>query len=180
MVEAKQSLIPVENIAQSIMTIRGQRVILDSDLARLYGASTTRLNEQVKRNNSRFPDDFMFQLTDDENRLLMSQIAISKPGRGGRRTLPYVFTEHGAVMAASVLNTPRAVEASIYVVRAFIRLRDLLATHAELSQKFKELQARVDGHDEQIWAIIEAIGQLLAPPETPERKIGFLQVESEQ
>ena len=173
MTEAEQSLVPIEMIAQSILLLRGQRVILDCDLARLYGTSTMRLNEQVKRNRERFPEDFMFQLTDEENRVLISQIAISKPSRGGRRTRPYAFTEHGALMVATVLNTPRAVEVSVYVVRAFIRLRELMATHAELSQKLAELESRVDSHDDEIAALIEAIRQLLSPPEQPERRIGY-------
>lgn len=167
MVETEQSLIPVETIAGSILVLRGHRVILDADLARLYGTTTKRLNEQVRRNHERFPEDFMFRLTDQEAEALRSQIATSKPGRGGRRYLPYAFTEHGALMAASVLNTPRAVEVGIYVVRAFVKLRELLAGHAELSQKLKELEARLDSHDEQIGALMEAIRQLALPPETP-------------
>lgn len=173
MAKAEQSLVPLEAIAGLILVLREQKVILDTDLARLYGTSTMRLNEQVKRNRERFPEDFMFQLTNEENQSLISQIAISKIGRGGRRTLPYAFTEHGALMVASVLNTPRAVEASVYVVRAFIRLRELLYTHAELSQKLAELESRVDNHDDDIAMLLEAIRQLLTPPETPQRRIGY-------
>ena len=174
MTEAEQSLVPVEAIAGLILVLHGQKVILDADLARLYGVTTKRLNEQVRRNPERFPEDFMFQLTDEENQSLISQIAMSKIGRGGRRTLPYAFTEHGALMAASVLNTPRAVEVSVYVVRAFIRLRELLYTHAELSQKLAELESRVDNHDEDIALLLEAIHQLLTPPETPpQRRLGY-------
>ena len=173
MVETEQSLIPVETIAGCILVLRGQKVILDADLARLYGTTTKRLNEQVRRNRERFPEDFMFRLTDQEAEFLRSQIATSKPGRGGRRYLPYAFTEHGALMAASVLNTPRAVEVGIYVVRAFVKLRELLAGHAHLSQKLKELEARLDSHDEQIAALMEAIRQLALPPETPQRHMGF-------
>ena len=169
----EQSLAPVEAIASAILVLRGQRVILDADLARLYGVSTMRLNEQVKRNKERFPADFMFRLSQEENQLLISQIAISKPGRGGRRKLPYAFTEHGALMAASVLNTPRAVEVSVYVVRAFIKLREILYSHSDLAHKLDELERRVDRHDEEIGALIEAIRQLLAPPDSPNRKLGF-------
>jgi len=168
----EESLVPVEAIASAILVLREQRVILDADLARLYGVTTRVLNQAVKRNIERFPSDFMFQVTDAELESLRSQIVISK-SRGGRRYQPYAFTEHGALMAASVLNTPRAVEVSVYVVRAFIRLRELLANHAELSHKLEELEGRVDRHDEEIGALIEAIRQLLAPPDSPNRKLGF-------
>lgn len=120
----KPVAVSLERIAQSILVLRGHRVLLDADLAALYGVKTKRLNEQVRRNLDRFPEDFMFQLTDEEQAALRSQFATSKASRGGRRYLPYVFTEHGAIMAASVLNTPRAVEMSIYVVRTFVKLRD--------------------------------------------------------
>ena len=172
MVETEQSLVPIETIAQSILLLRGQRVILDANLAPLYGVTTKQLNQAAKRNLDRFPSDFMFQLTDEEFRNLRSQFVTSSRW-GGRRYPPYAFTEHGALMAASVLNTPRAVEVSVYVVRAFIRLRQVLAAHTELSHKLAELEMRVDGHDEQIAALIEGIRQLLAPPETPPRKLGF-------
>ena len=167
----EEALVPIEAIAQAILILRGQKVILDADLARLYGVTTTRLNEQVRRNSDRFPSDFMFQLTPDELRNLMSQNATSS--WGGRRKPPLAFTEHGALMAATVLNTPRAVEVGVYVVRAFIRLRELLASHTELSHKLMELESRLDGHDEQIGALMQAIRQLLAPPESPKRQIGF-------
>ena len=168
----EQAIAPVETIARAILVLRGQKVILDADLARLYGTTTKRLNEQVKRNPDRFPVDFMFQLTPEELQALRSQNATSK-GRGGRRYFPYAFTEHGALMAATVLSTPRAVEVGVYVVRAFIRLRELLASHTELSHKLMELESRLDSHDEQIATLIEAIRQLLAPPDKPERRIGF-------
>ena len=173
MTENEYSLVPIESIAQTILVLRGQRVILDADLARLYGVTTKRLNEQVRRNAERFPSDFMFQLTDEEAHNLRSQNATSSSGYGGRRYRAYAFTEHGALMAATVLNTPTAVNASVYVVRAFIRLRELLAGHVELSQKLVELAEHVDSHDEQIAALIEAIRQLLAPPETPQRRMGY-------
>jgi len=172
-----QLAVPIETIASSIVVIRGQKVILDSDLARLYGTSTKRLNEQVRRNIDRFPADFCFQLSSDEAESLRSQNATSKTGRGGRRYQPFVFTEHGAVMAASVLNTPRAVEVSVYVVRAFVRLRQVLATHADLAYRLDELEqrleARLDLHDEQIAALMDAIRQLMTPLETDQRQIGF-------
>jgi len=173
MTETVYSLVPIERIAQYILMLRGQRVILDADLAKLYGVSTKRLNEQVRRNTDRFPADFMFQLSDEEARNLKSHFATSSSGHGGRRKLPLAFTEHGALMAASVLNSPRAVEVSVYVVRAFVRMREMLAAHEELSEKLAELESRVDGHDENISALMEAIRQLLAPPDPPHRKIGF-------
>lgn len=174
MIGTEYSLVPIETIAHKILVVRGQRVILDADLARLYGVSTKRLNQQVNRNLERFPEDFMFQLADAEADSLRLQNATSKTGRGGRRYRPYAFTEHGALMAASVLNSPRAVEVSVYVVRAFVRMREILATHAELSHKLAELESRVGGHDEDISAIMEAIRQLLSPPDPPKRRIGFL------
>jgi len=165
-------------IKEAIFEIRGEKVILDSDLAALYGVETRRLNEQIKRNISRFPPDFMFQLSQEEFESLKSHFAISKMGRGGRRKLPYVFTEHGAIMAASVLNTPRAVEMSVYVVRAFVRLRAVLATHKELSAKVTELEKRLTVHDEHIQTIIEAIKRLMTTTQmTKTRKIGFLRNE---
>src|SRR5437764_5344177 len=140
------SLILVEQIEPLILSIRGQKVMLDSDLARVYGTTTKRLNEQVKRNQPRFPDDFAFQLTPEEWAALRSQIATSKPGRGGRRHLPFAFTEHGAIMAASVLNTPRAIEVSVYVVRTFIKLREFALSHKELARKLADLERTVGSH----------------------------------
>ena len=170
-IDTEQSLVPIEAVEQAILVLRGRRVILDADLARLYGVSTARLNQQVRRNPDRFPEDFMFQLTAQETQNLMLQNATSS--WGGRRKPPLAFTKHGALMAATVLNTPRAVEVGVYVVRAFIRLREVLTSHAELSHKLSELAAQVNSHDEQIAAVIEAINELLAPPETPQRQIGF-------
>jgi hypothetical protein len=134
--------VPVEQISRSILILRGQRVILDSDLALIYGVSTGRLNEAVKRNIERFPQDFMLRLSDAEYAALISQIATSKPGRGGRRKLPWAFTEHGAIQAANVLNSPRAIAMGVYVVRAFVQLRDLLASNKALAQKLSELTYR--------------------------------------
>ncbi len=164
---------PTERIERLIYLIRGQRVILSSDLAMLYGVVTWRLHEQVKRNQARFPDDFVFQLTSEENQALTSQIARSKLGRGGRRTLPYAFTEHGAIMAAMVLNSPSAVEMSVQVVRAFVRLREMLATNKALADKLAELERKVASHDEHIQSLFEAIRQLMAPSEPRPKRIGF-------
>jgi len=162
-------------IESLIYTIRGLRVMLDSDLAKIYGVSTMRLNEQFKRNSSRFPSDFSFQLMQQEFADLISQIAISKKGRGGRRKLPWVFTEHGALMLASVLNSPIAVEASVRVVRAFVLMREQLTANKELAQKLVELESRVSGHDEAIQNLFEAIRQLVEPPLPENRKqIGFM------
>jgi len=170
-------LIPVGKIEQTILLIRGQKVILDADLARLHGVTTKRLNEQVRRNQRRFPSDFMFRLTKQEVAALRSHFATSNIGRGGRRYLPYAFTEHGAIMAASVLNTQRAIDVSVYVVRAFVKLRKMISAHRELARKLSELERRIKGHDEQIWSLVEAIRQLMIPPEPepapPRRRIGF-------
>jgi ORF6N domain-containing protein len=171
--EKHMATAPMEKIERSIHLVRGQKVILAADLAELYGVVAWRLNEQVKRNKDRFPADFMFQLTYPEVRALTSQIARSKPGRGGRRTLPYAFTEHGAIMAAMVLNSPRAVEMSVHVVRAFGRLRQMLATHKELAQKLAELELRLEGHDKAIHNLFETIRRLMNPPEPKPRRIGF-------
>src|ERR1700675_4094073 len=145
--------IPVES---RIIVLRQHKVILDSDLAELYGVSVKRLNEQVKRNQERFPDDFMFRLNVEENESLRSQNATSKESRGGRRYMPYAFTEHGAIMAATVLNSERAVEMSVFVVRAFVRLREMLPTNQQLLSKINELESRLDTHDSTIQDLIEA------------------------
>lgn len=172
---SEAATLPVARIAQAIVVVRGQKVLLDEDLAALYGVETRRLNEQVRRNLDRFPADFMFQLDDTEYASLISQIATSKPGRGGRRKLPLAFTEHGAIMAATVLNSPRAVEVSIYVVRAFVRLREALASNKELAAKLGELERKLKGHDQAIAGILDAIRQLMAPPPpASKRSIGFV------
>jgi len=166
------------HIARDILVLRGQRVIIDGDLAVLCGVTTKRFNEQVRRNRERFLEDFMFQLTAQEAAALRSQFATIKTGRGRhRKYLPYAFTEHGAIMAASVLNSPRAVEMSVYVVRAFVRLREVLASNRELARQFAQLEARLDkklaDHDEAIAAILSAIRQLMNPPPPRRRPIGF-------
>jgi ORF6N domain. len=167
----------VEQIESQIFLIRGQKVMLDADLAELYGVETKRFNEQVRRNSERFPEDFMFQLTAEEFANLRSQIATSNnpvgspTGRGGRRHLPYAFTEHGAIMAASVLNSPRAVETSVQVVRAFVRLRQMLASNAELSRRLSTLEKK---YDIQFKAVFDAIRELMTPLEPKKKRpIGF-------
>jgi hypothetical protein len=168
----KREIIPAARIARSIILVRGQRVMLDFELARLYGATTGNLNKAVKRNHDRFPADFMFRLNAEEAERLIFQSGISK-NRGGRRHLPYVFTEQGVAMLSSVLKSERAVKVNIAIMRTFVKLRPALETNRELAQKFAELEKRVGKHDEEIGAIIEAIRQLMAPPEKPRREIGF-------
>jgi phage regulator Rha-like protein len=168
-----KSLVPVGRIERLIYLIRGQKVMLDRDLAELYGVETGALNRAVKRNASRFPKDFIFQLIAEEVETLRCQIGISNRSRGGRRYLPYVFTEHGAIMAAMVLYSPRAVDMSVQVVRAFTRLREMLASNRELSQKLAELERKLGGHDTAIRNLFEAIRQLLATPQSKRREIGF-------
>jgi hypothetical protein len=171
----KKALIPrvqLENVERTILTIRGHKVILDTDLARLYGVSTKRLNQQVRRNSNRFPEDFLFQLTAEEKAEVVANCDHLSNLKFSRAS-PLAFTEHGAIMAASVLNTQQAIEAGIFVVRAFVRLREILATHRRLAGKLKELEVRMGEHDEQIQVIFEAIHQLMAPPDKPSKKIGF-------
>jgi hypothetical protein len=161
---------PVES---RIHHLRNHKVIFDTDLAELYGVSVKRLNEQVKRNRERFPGDFLFRLTAKEHEALRSQNATSNRGRGGRRFAPYAFTEHGAIMAATILNSKRAIEMSVFVVRAFVRLRETLATNRKIAGKLEELESRSEKHDTAIQDIIDAIKELMAPDEPPRRKIGF-------
>jgi hypothetical protein len=170
-------IIPLEHVQSRILVLRDQRVILDADLAALYGVSTKRLNEQVKRNARKFPEDFMFRLTQQEAGTvirLRSQNATSKIGRGGRRYLPCAFTEHGAIQAANILNSDAATTMSVQVVRAFVRLRQLLVNHKALAAKLSELDARVGARDKHLAAIVAAIRQLAAPDgPRHRRKIGF-------
>lgn len=165
-------LVPVERVERTILLVRGQKVILDADLSKLYGVTTKRLNQQVKRNSDRFPEDFMFRLTQKEKDKVVANCNHLSNLRFSP-ALPHAFTEHGAIMAASVLNTPHAIESSIFVVRAFVRLRQILATHTELARKLLELEAHLKDHDQQIQAIFEVIHQLMAPPEKPKKKIGY-------
>ena len=158
-----------------IFTIRGQKVIIDRYLAQIYGVKTRRLNEQVKRNRERFPEDFLFQLTRDEAKtwlLSRSQFATLKRGQN-IKYLPFAFTEHGAIMAANVLNTPLANQMSVFVVRAFIRLREIVSTHKELAHKLIELERKLEIHDAEIQSLVKAIRQLMAPPPSSRKKIGF-------
>ena len=164
---------PVRRIEDLIFLVRGQRIMLDSDLAKAYGVPTKRLKEQFRRNVVRFPKDFAFQLTHQEFANLRSQFATSS-SHGGHRYLPIAFTEHGALMLASVLNSPVAIDASVRVVRAFVLMREQMSAHKELAGKLAELEGRIAGHDEAIQNLFEAIRQLVEPP-LPEnrRQIGF-------
>ena len=173
-----KKLIPVEMIEKKILLLRGEKVMLDADLAELYGVTTKRLNEQVKRNSERFPTDFAFQLTPEEWERLKafqkesnrSQIATGSQKHRDPRFIPWVFTEHGAIMAATVLNSKQAVEMSVYVVRTFIRLRQMIASNTELARKLNALEKK---YDSQFKMVFDAIRQLMMPPEKPKRKIGF-------
>lgn len=180
-------LLPLETITHNILLLRGQKVLLDTDLATLYDVPTKRFNEQVKRNLERFPSDFMFQLSEDEWAGLRSQIATLKGGRGQhRKYMPYAFTEHGAIMAATILNSPRATEVSVYVVRAFVRLREVLASNTELAKRLDDLEqateARAMQHDVfarntrvQLKQVFDAIRELMTPPEPQKKRpIGFV------
>lgn len=180
------ALVPVEEIERAILLIRGQKVILDQDLAAFYGVETKRLNEQVRRNIDRFPSDFMFQLTWDEVIGMRSQIAtLNASGQGSRsqtatlkrgsnvKYAPNAFTEHGAIMVAAVLNSPRAVEMSVYVVRAFVRMRQFIASQKALAAKFAELERKLTTHDKQIQSIVDAIRELMVPVSPKGRLIGF-------
>ena len=168
----------IKDVGSLIITIRNQKVIVDSDLAEIYGVETRRLNEQVKRNPERFPEDFIFKLTKEETDYWLrsrSQIAILQRGKN-IKYLPYAFTEHGAIMAANVLNNPQAVRMSVFVVRAFVKLREMMATHKELAHKLAELERKLQNHDESIRSLVVAIRRLMAPPEPepPKKRIGFL------
>ena len=190
--KTRAPITPVERVDFRILTIRGQKVILDADLAAIYGVTTKRRNEQVKRNAKRFPPDFVFQLTKEEHAFLRSQIATLEP-TGNRsqiatsyqkhrdpRFLPYAFTENGAVMGANVLNSPQAVRMSVFVVRAFIRMREMLAGSKELAAELRQLEAkltaRLDGHEAAIVGVLQHIMRLLDPPPVPpmpEKSMGF-------
>ncbi|MBI1990522.1 MAG: ORF6N domain-containing protein [Betaproteobacteria bacterium] len=167
---------PIAHVGNRILFIRAQRVMLDADLAELYGVPTKRLNEQVKRNQNRFPEDFMFRLTRAEVEALnRPQIATGSQKHRDPRFPPFAFTEHGAIQAANVLNSPRAAEMGVHVVRAFVRMREVLATHKELARKLAALEQRIDSQDETIVEILAAIRQLMAPPEPKKKRpIGFV------
>jgi phage regulator Rha-like protein len=168
------ALIITEQIEQQILLIRGQKVMLDSDLARPYGVATKTLNQAVRRNRDRFPDDFMFQLTNDETKALRSQIVTLKQGRGEHRKYPpYAFTEQGVAMLSSVLRSQRAAQVNIAIMRAFVKLREILSTHRELRQKLAELERKLARHDGHIQSLFEAIRQLMGPDKPKPRRIGF-------
>ena len=169
----KKAIALVKQTESKIQLIRGQKVILDADLAALYGVPVRQLNQQIKRNFDRFPNDFLFRLSRSEYENLRSQFVISSSSYGGRRYLPYAFTEHGAIMAATVLNSERAVEMSIFVVRAFVRMREALTSNQKIVSKLGELERRLESHDSDIQQLIEAIRELMTPPEPNRRKIGF-------
>ncbi|WP_303784072.1 ORF6N domain-containing protein [Azovibrio restrictus] len=161
-----------QSIACRIHLIRGQKVLLDSSLAELYGVPTKRFNERVKSNADRFPADFMFQPTEEEHSALRSQNATLKTGRGQhRKYLPYAFTEHGAIMAATILNSPRAIEMSVFVVRAFVQLREMLSVHKDLAARLDALEQK---YDARFKVVFDAIRQLMIPPEKEKRGIGFM------
>ncbi|HEY3971519.1 MAG TPA: ORF6N domain-containing protein [Candidatus Sulfotelmatobacter sp.] len=169
----KTAIILAKRAGSKILVLRNQKVILDTDLAELYGVPVKHLNQQVKRNRDRFPADFLFILTRAEHESLRSQIVTSNPGRGGRRYLPNAFTEHGAVMAATVLNSKRAIETSIFVVRAFVQMRQALVVNQHVMSKLSELEVRLDIHDAEIQDLVDAIHELIAPLPAGHRRIGF-------
>lgn len=164
------TLIPVTNIEKKIILIRGQKVMLDSDLAALYGVETGALNRQVKRNTERFPDDFMFELTPQEVTGLICQFGISRKGRGGRRKPVHAFTEQGVAMLSSVLRSSRAVKVNIEIMRAFVRIRQWLASNVELARKLAEIEKK---YDSQFKIVFDAIRELMRPPDPPRKQIGF-------
>ena len=173
---AESSLILAERIERAILLIRGHKVMMDSDLAELYGVETKNLNKAVKRNLARFPADFTFQLSPEEDAALRFQSGTSKPvGRGGRRYLPYAFTELGVAMLSSVLNSERAIEVNIAIMRAFVKLREILTAHKDLARKLEEIERKLGNHDEHFRVVFEAIRQLMLPPldVKPKRRIGF-------
>ena len=161
-------------IIKNIFMVRGRKVIMDSILAAFYGVETKRLNEQVRRNGDKFPDDFMFQLTKEEFDNLRSHFATSSSGWGGRRTLPYVFTEHGALQAANVLNSLQANKMSVFIVRSFVRLRETVSLHDGLSHKVELLEDRVSEHDALLMELVREIRNLLESPEPSKQTIGFV------
>ena len=169
----KAALVLDKKVDSKILVLRGQKVILDSDLAELYGVSVKRLNQQVTRNSKRFPSDFLFRLSRAEHENLRLQIATSSSKHGGRRYAPVAFTEHGAIMAATVLNSKRAIEMSIFVVRAFVRMREALVANQQIVTKLSEIERRLEGHDFEIQELVDAIRELMAPLPANARRIGF-------
>ena len=169
--KSKSEIVPHSLIENKIVVIRGHKVMLDFHLAELYGVEVKVLKRAVRRNIGRFPRDFMFKMTDEEYNILRSQFGTSS--WGGRRYLPYAFTEQGVAMLSSVLRSQRAIFVNIQIIRAFVKLREILSTHKELAFKLNQLETKVERHDEEIQAIFEAIRRLMAPPEKPKRPIGF-------
>jgi phage regulator Rha-like protein len=169
----KKPVAITKHVHARILLLRGQKVILDSDLAELYGVNVKQLNQQVKRNRKRFPEDFVFRVAQRDAEILRSQIVTSSEKHGGRRYLPLAFTEHGAIMAATVLKSKRAIQMSIFVVRAFVGMREELAANHEIKVKLAELERRLGNHDVRIQDIVQAIRQLMRPPAPNHRKIGF-------
>jgi len=170
---AKTAMVVANKVDSKIFVLRGQRVILDRDLAELYGVEVRQLNQQAKRNAKRFPPSFRFQLSAHELKMLKSQNVISSERHGGARYLPYAFTEHGAIMAATVLNSERAIEMSVFVVLAFVRMRRAIAGNRNVLMKLGELERRLEGHDAEIQGLMEAIRELMSPEEPNRRRIGF-------
>ena len=168
-----KAIIPQETIEQRIFLIRNQKVMVDRDLAELYGVETKHLNRQVKRNIQRFPEEFMLQLTIEERNQLVTICHRFKTMKHSS-SLPYVFTEHGVAMLASVLKSDRAVKISINIIKAFVKLREMLSTHKELAHKLAQLERKIEKHDDEIKLIFDAIRQLMAPPEPKSKRIGFL------
>jgi len=169
----KTAIVLAQKADSKIRILRGQKVILDADLAELYGVPVKRLNQQVTRNARRFPSDFLFRLSRPEHQNLRLQIATSSSKHGGRRYAPVAFTEHGAIMAATVLNSKRAIEVSIFVVRAFVRMREALAMNQQIVTKLSEIEKRLESHDVEIQELVEAIRELMAPLPANSRRIGF-------
>jgi hypothetical protein len=172
-------VLAADDIQRLVHVVRGQRVMLDFDLARLYGVRTAALNQAVRRNADRFPGDFAYQLTQQEVTNLMSQIVTSSSGYGGHRKLPWAFTEHGVAMLSSVLRSPTAVRVNIEIIRIFVRLRRLMATPGELVEQLTQLAETVRIHDGEIKAIAQVLNRLMEPPTTPKRRIGFHVQETE-
>jgi hypothetical protein len=170
---AKTAIVVARKVDSKIFALRGQRVILDTDLAELYGVQVRHLNQQAKRNAKRFPPTFRFQLSSHELKILKSQNVISSEGHGGARYRPYVFTEHGAIMAATVLNSERAIEMSVFVVLAFVRMRRAIAGNRHILTKLAELERRLESHDAEIQDLMEAIRELMSPEAPNPRRIGF-------
>ena len=169
----KSALAVSKKVDSRILVLRGQKVILDTDIAELYGVAVRQLNQQVKRNAKRFPPAFRFRLSAQELKILRSQNVISSSGHGGARYRPYAFTEHGAIMAATVLNSDRAIEMSVFVVMAFVRMRRAIATNRNVLAKLAEVERRLEGHDAEIQDLMDAIRELITPPDPPRRRIGF-------